>query len=68
MPVIYVKSSAICQPNGGHIDLVFLKWDRYFIFGFLCLIKSDSDRITTIEPFIRQKLGIIQYMSAILDL
>ena len=34
-----------------------LKWDHYFIFGFLCLIKSHSDRISTLEPFISQKMG-----------
>ena len=34
-----------------------LKWDHYFIFGFLCLIKPDSDRISTLEPFISQKMG-----------
>ena len=33
-----------------------LKWDHYFIFGFLCLIKLDSDRISTIESFISQKI------------
>ena len=36
------------------------------MFGFLCLIKPDSDRISTLEPFISQKMGM-QYMSAILD-
>ena len=34
-----------------------LKWDHYFIFGFLYLIKPDSDRISTLEPFISQKMG-----------
>ena len=34
-----------------------LKWDHYFIFGFLCLIKPDSDRISTLESFISQKIG-----------
>ena len=34
-----------------------LKWDHYFIFGFLCLIKPDSNRISTLEPFISQKMG-----------
>ena len=41
------------QPNGGRIDFYSLKWDRYLIFGFLCLIKPDSDRISTLE----QKIG-----------
>ena len=51
MPVMYVKLRAIFQPNGGHIDFFFsLKWDHYFIVGFLCLIKPDSDRISTLEP------------------
>ena len=36
---------------------VLLKRDQYFIFGFLCLIKPDSDRISTLEPFISQKMG-----------
>ena len=57
MPLIYVKLHAIFQSNGGRIDLFSLKWDYYFIFGFLCLIKSDSDRISTLEPFISQKMG-----------
>ena len=57
MPVIYVKLRAIFQPNGGRIDFFLLKWDHYFIFGFLCLIKPDSDRISTLEPFISQKMG-----------
>ena len=34
-----------------------LKWDHYFIFGFLCLIKPDSDRISNLEPFISQNMG-----------
>ena len=34
-----------------------LKSDRNFIFKLLCLIKSDSDRISTLEPFISQKMG-----------
>ena len=38
--------------------LIFLlKWDHYFIFGFLCLIKPDSVRISTLEPFISQRIG-----------
>ena len=57
MPIIYVKLRAICPPNGGRIDFFPLKWDHYFIFGFLCLIKPDSDRISTLEPFISQKMG-----------
>ena len=52
MPVIYVKLRAIFQPKGGHIDFFPLKWDHSFIFGFLCLIKPDSDSISTLEPFI----------------
>ena len=35
-------------------------YDMYqfeIIFGFLCLIKPDSDRISTLEPFISQKMG-----------
>ena len=54
MPVIYVKLHAILQPNGSRIDFFLIKWDHYFIFGFLCLIKPDSDRINTLEPFISQ--------------
>ena len=57
MPFIYAKLHAIFQPNGGRIDFILLKWDRYFIFGFLCLIKPDFDRISTIEPFINQQMG-----------
>ena len=67
MPVIYVKLRAIFQPYGDRIDFFSLKWDHYFIFGFLCLIKPDSDRISTLEPFISQKIGYYKYMSAILD-
>ena len=37
--------------NGGRIDFFLLKWDHYFIFGFLWMIKPDSDRISTLEPF-----------------
>ena len=57
MPVIYVKLPAIFPPNGGRIDFFPLKWDHYFIFGFLCLIKPDSDKISTLQPFISQKIG-----------
>ena len=57
MPVTYVNLRAIFQPNGGRIDFFLLKWDDYFIFGFLSLIKPDSDRISTLEPFISQKMG-----------
>ena len=57
MPDIYVKLRAIFQPNCASIDSILLKWDQYFIFGFLCLIKPDSDRITTFEHFISQKMG-----------
>ena len=56
MPVIYIKLRAIFPPKGGHIDFFPLKWDHYFIFGFLCLIKPDSDRISTLESFISQKM------------
>ena len=56
MPGICVKLRAIFQPNGRRINLFVLKWDQYFIFGFLCLIKPDSDRISTLEPFISQKM------------
>ena len=56
MSVIYIKLRAIFQPNGGRIDFFLLKWDQYFILGFLCLIKPDSDRISTLEPFISQKM------------
>ena len=66
MPVIYVKLRAIFQPNGSCIDFFLLKWDQYFIFGFLCLIKPDSDRITTFEHFISQKNGVLS-RSAILE-
>ena len=34
-----------------------LKSDQYFKFQFLCLIKPDSDRITTFEHFLSQKMG-----------
>ena len=37
--------------------LFSLKWDHDIIFGVLCLIKPDSDRISTLEPFISQKMG-----------
>ena len=37
--------------------LFLLKWDQYFVFGFLCLIKPDSDRNSTLEPFISQIMG-----------
>ena len=57
MPVIYVKLRVILQPNGGCIDFVLLKWDNYFIFGFLCLIIPDSDKISTLEHCISQKIG-----------
>ena len=57
MPVIYVKLRAIFQPNGDRIDFFLLKWDHNFIFGFLCLIRPDSNRISTLEPFISQKMG-----------
>ena len=57
MPVIYVKLRAIFQPNGGCIDFFSTHMELYFIFGFLCLIKPDSDRIRTLEPFISQKMG-----------
>ena len=36
---------------------ILLKWEQYFIFRFLCLIKPASDRITTFEHFINQKMG-----------
>ena len=39
------------------IILFLLRWDHSFIFGFLCLIKPDSDRISTLEPFISPKMG-----------
>ena len=35
----------------------FTQWNHYFIFGFLCLIKPDSDRISTLEPIISQTMG-----------
>ena len=40
-----------------------------FIFGFLCLIKPDSERISTLEPYISLKRGVLYsiIMSAILD-
>ena len=57
MPFIHIKLCAIFQPNGGRIDFILLKWDQYFISGFLCLIKPDSDRITTFEHVISQKMG-----------
>ena len=51
MTIIYVKFHAIFQQKGGHINLFFLlKWDKNFVFGFLCLIKPDSDRTTSLEP------------------
>ena len=52
MPVIYITLHAIFQPNGSHIDFFMIIWDQYFMFGFLCLIKPDSDRITISEHFI----------------
>ena len=67
MLVMYVKLRAIFQPNGGRTDFFVLKWDQNLIFGFLYLIKPDSDRITTFKHFICKKGGILQYMSAILD-
>ena len=39
------------------MDFFPLKWDHYFIFGFLCLIKPDSDTISTLEAFISQNMG-----------
>ena len=57
MPVVYVKLRAIFHQNGSRIDFFLLKLDHYFIFGFLCLIKHDSDRLITLEPFISQKMG-----------
>ena len=57
MPVIYIKLHAIFQPNGNNINSSLLKWDHSFIFGFLCLIKPDSDRISTLGPFISPKMG-----------
>ena len=57
MPVIYVKLCAFFQSNGGRIDFFSLKCDNLFMFGFLCLIKPDSDRISTLEPFISHKMG-----------
>ena len=55
------------KPNGALLKLFSLKWDQNVIFGCLCMIKPDSDRITTFEHFISRKWGILQYMSAILD-
>ena len=57
MPVIYVKLRAIFQPKGSHIDLFSTQMGSLFHIGFLCLIKPDSDRISTLEPFISQKMG-----------
>ena len=57
MPVIYVKLRAIFSPNGGRVDFFPTQMGSYFIFGFLCLIKPDSDRISTLEPFLSQKMG-----------
>ena len=57
MPIIYVKLHAIFQPSGDCIDYFLLQWDQYFIFGYLCLIKPDSDRIINLKPFIGQKIG-----------
>ena len=57
MPVIYVKLHAIFHENDGHNDLVLLQWDQNIIFGFLCLIKPDFDKITTFEHFTRQSMG-----------
>ena len=58
MPVIYLKLRAIFQPNGGCIDLFFTHVGSLFrIFGILCLIKPNSDRKGTLEPFISQKNG-----------
>ena len=57
MPVIYVKLCAIFQPNGGCVDFFYSNGIIIFIFGFLCLIKPDSDRISTLEPFVSKKMG-----------
>ena len=57
MPVIYVKLRAIFQPNGGCIDFFVFQLDQYFILANLCLIKADSDRIITLEPFMSQIMG-----------
>ena len=56
-PSYYVKLRLFLQPNGGPINFFVLQWDRYFIFGFLSLKKTDSDRISTLESFITQKMG-----------
>ena len=56
-PVIYVKLHANVLPNGGHLDFLLLKWITDFIFGFLCLIKADSEIISTLEPFIILQRG-----------
>ena len=57
MPVIYLKLRAIFQPNGGCIDFFSTQMGSLFHIWILCLIKPDSDRIRTLEPFISQKMG-----------
>ena len=37
--------------------IVLLQWNRNVIFGLPCLIKPDSNRITTFEHLISQKMG-----------
>ena len=56
MPVIYIKLRAIFQQNGGRIDFFFTQMGSVFIFGLLCRIKPDSDRIITFEHVISQKM------------
>ena len=50
------------------LNFFLLQWDQNFIFRFLCLYRSDFDRITILETFIIKKLRYFwTYMSAILD-
>ena len=37
--------------------IFFTQMGSYFIFEFLCLTNSDSDRISTLEPFVSKKMG-----------
>ena len=66
MPVIYIKLREIFRPNGSRINFCLLKGDQYFIFGFLCLIKPDSDRTTTFEHFISPKQVVFLAFMAVL--
>ena len=61
MPVIYIKLRAIFQPNGDLIDFLKSNWIGISYlnleFELIYLIIPDSDRISTLEPFISRKMG-----------